>query len=341
MATPAIISSTNTSDNSGSGPGLLIALSTFFGVLVVFSCIRCFINKKNIDNLADQLNKIDDFLSNLEKLKPMRFSSEQLIIATEDFAHMLGAGGCGTVYKGSFPNSATVAVKVLRGSSDQQIEAQFMAEVSTIGRIHHFNLVRLIGFCFENSMQALVYEFMENGSLDGFLFRNKERIPFDKLHEIALGTAKGIAYLHEECQQRIIHYDIKPGNILLDQNLSPKVADFGLAKLCNRDATHVTMTGGRGRGTPGYAAPELWMPFPVTYKCDVYSYGMLLFEIVGRRRNLEFNLPESQEWFPKWVQEKFKKKEIDEIAKICEIEEDNGERAERMVKCSENARRRG
>ncbi|KAL4182191.1 hypothetical protein AMTRI_Chr12g241340 [Amborella trichopoda] len=119
-------------------------------------------------------------------------------------------------------------------------------------------------------MRALGYEFMEKGSLDGLLFRNTEKISFDMLHEIALGTAQGIAYLLEESQQRMVHYDIKPRNILLDRNLSPKGADFGLAKLCNRDVTNVTMT----TGTPDYAVPELWKPFSVTNKCDVYSYGM-------------------------------------------------------------------
>ena len=119
------------------------------------------------------------------------------------------------------------------------------------------------------------------------LFLENSMLESEKLREIAVGTAKAIAYLHEECQQRIIHYDIKPGNILLDSKFTPKVADIGLAKLCNRDNTHITLTG--GRGTPGYAAPELWMPLPITHKCDVYSYGMLLFEIVGRRRNLNAN----------------------------------------------------
>lgn len=163
------------------------------------------------------------------------------------------------------------------------------------------NLVRLYGFCFESSLRALVYEFMVNGSLDHHLFKVNSRasIGFEKLHEIALGIARGIAYLHEECPQRIVHYDIKPGNILLDANFCAKVADFGLAKLFSRDNTHITMTG--GRGTPGYAAPELWMPQPVTHKCDVYSFGMLLFEIIGRRRNMDTTLGDSLQWFPLWA----------------------------------------
>lgn len=187
------------------------------------------------------------FLENIEWEKPIRFTSQQLRIATDNFSIKLGSGGFGIVYKGIISNSKPVAVKVLNGTSDKQIEEQFMAEVSTMARTHHFNLVRLYGFCYESSLIALVYEFMVNGSLDNHLFKmNKENaLGFEKLHEIAVGTARGITYLHEECAQRIIHYDIKPGNILLDSNFCAKVADFGLAKLSNRDITHITMTGGR------------------------------------------------------------------------------------------------
>ncbi|XP_061360426.1 rust resistance kinase Lr10-like [Gastrolobium bilobum] len=273
---------------------------------------------------------MDKFLNDMEKEKSIKFTDKQLRIATDNYSILLGSGGFGAVYKGVFSNGTIVAVKVLRGSSDKKIEEQFMAEVGTVGRIHHFNLVRLYGFCFERKLIALVYEYMGNGSLDRYLFHKTKTLGYEKLHEIAVGTARGIAYLHEECQQRIIHYDIKPGNILLDRNFNPKVADFGLAKLCNRENTHITMTG--GRGTPGYAAPELWMPFPVTHKCDVYSFGMLLFEIIGRRRNLDIKLPESQEWFPIWVWKKFDAGQLGELMIVCGIEEKNKEIAERMVK---------
>ncbi|XP_020523510.1 LEAF RUST 10 DISEASE-RESISTANCE LOCUS RECEPTOR-LIKE PROTEIN KINASE-like 2.2 [Amborella trichopoda] len=313
----------------------LIAIVSGMGLSILFAIIR-FIKKSTkisnieIEGVGNGPPLIVELMDNMEKLKPTRFTSRQLKAATLNFTHKLGAGGYGEVYKGTLANGDSVAVKVLKGSSDEQIEAQFIAEVSTIGRTHHVNLVRLIGFCFENTMRALVYEHVERGSLDGFLFGNKGKLGFDKLSKIAIQTAKGVAYLHEECQDRIIHYDIKPGNILLDRNFSPKVADFGLAKLCNRNATHVTMTG--CRGTPGYAAPELWMPFPVTHKCDVYSYGMLLFEIAGRRRNLKVSLPESHEWFPRWVWNKLERDEMEEIVKSCEIEEEEDrEILERMI----------
>ncbi|TYI29308.1 hypothetical protein ES332_A05G307300v1 [Gossypium tomentosum] len=303
-------------------------------LMFLLSCIRWYQKKivrlplLHFPKLTATMNQ---FLNDIEKEKPIRFTSLQLRIATDNFSTLLGSGGFGAVYKGVLSNETMVAVKVLHGTSDKRIEQQFMAEVGTIGRVHHFNLVRLYGFCFDKNLRALVYEYLPNGSLDRFLFTQEKKLGFEKLHEIAVGTAKGIGYLHEECQQRIIHYDIKPENILLDSKFCPKVADFGLAKLCNRENTHMSMTG--GRGTPGYAAPELWMPYPITHKCDVYSFGMLLFEIIGRRRNLNVQLPESQEWFPRWVWKNIESNgDIGELMEACEIEEGNRETVERKVK---------
>ncbi|XVF29388.1 hypothetical protein REPUB_Repub15cG0116700 [Reevesia pubescens] len=173
---------------------------------------------------------------------------------------------------------------------------------------------------------------MENGSLDKLLFEKKHEneIEWDKLYEIAIGAARGLEYLHHFSHRRIIHYDIKPANVLLDSNFCPKIADFGLANLCNRDNTNITMS--RVGGTPGYAAPEVWMPFPVSYKCDVYSFGVMLFEIVGRRRNFDVSLGECQEWFPKHVWEKFDKGELEDVLGNCEIDEKDWEKAKTMVK---------
>ncbi|GAB2295551.1 hypothetical protein Dimus_029714 [Dionaea muscipula] len=275
---------------------------------------------------------MEKFLSDIAREKPIRFSPQQLFGFTQNYSTVLGSGGFGVVYKGELPNGVLIAVKVLNNSSGKRMEEQFMAEVGTIGRTYHINLVRLYGFCFDPVMRALVYEYMENGSLDHFLFGNESKaIEYRKLHEIAIGTAKGIAYLHEECQKRIIHYDIKPGNVLLGPNMNPKVADFGLAKLCSRDNTHVIMSG--CRGTPGYAAPELWTPYPVTHKCDVYSFGMLLFEVVSRRRNHIADISaESQEWLPRWAYEKLKRKELAEMISAYGITSaEDSDKAERMV----------
>ncbi|KAJ7955796.1 Kinase [Quillaja saponaria] len=288
-------------------PTAALLIFAFVLVKIIVLSVVCY-RRKNRDSNTKTMDK---FLNDMESEKPTRFASQHLRNATDDFSNMFGSGGFGKVYKGIFGKGTAVAVKVLNGSSDKRIEEQFMAEVSTLGRLHHFNLVQLYGFCFERDLIALVYVYMGNGSLDKYLFSENKELEFGKLHEIAFGTASGFAYLHEECQQRIVHYDIKPGNILLDEKFSPKVADFGLAKLCNREKTHITMTG--GRGTPGYAAPELWMPFPITHKCDVYRFGMLLFEMIGRRRNLDINLPEIQEWFPRWVWKKFELKKLGQL----------------------------
>ncbi|KAJ9548595.1 hypothetical protein OSB04_021138 [Centaurea solstitialis] len=321
----------------------LICITNCFGfaVLILIIVLMVYAYNLNRSKKTNQFNKdgrfipltMVKFLDDMEREKPIRFTSQELRIATNNFSILLGSGGFGKVYKGIFRNGTVVAVKVLNGTSDKRIEEQFMAEVSTMGRTHHFNLVRLFGFCFESSLRALVYEFMINGSLDYHLFKSKKGviIGFEKLNEIALGTARGIAYLHEECPQRIVHYDIKPGNILLDSNFCAKVADFGLAKLCNRDKTHITMTGG-GRGTPGYAAPELWMPLPVTHKCDVYSFGMLLFEIIGRRRNMDMALGDSQQWFPVWVWDKYEKNQTKDLMTVFSIEKKNEKDVERMLK---------
>ncbi|KAK2632129.1 hypothetical protein EUGRSUZ_L01964 [Eucalyptus grandis] len=213
---------------------------------------------------------------------------DRFLAAAISYATVLGSGAYGVVFKGELPNGTLVAVKVLTNAHDKRMKEQFMAEVSSIGRTHHINLVRLYGFCFDPTTRALVYEYMENGSLDKFLLGDQMAIDGHKMHEIAVGTAKGIAYLHEECEQQIVHYDIKPGNILLDQNLRPKIADFGLAKLCNRESSQIPMTG--FRGTHGYAAPEMSKPYPVTYRCDVYSFGMVLFDIMERRINHDMDL---------------------------------------------------
>ncbi|KAJ1273246.1 hypothetical protein BS78_06G264800 [Paspalum vaginatum] len=294
------------------------------------------------DDVVIDVGPVEKFLSEILNEKPMRFSSEQLAVCTRNFSSELGSGGYGVVYRGELPNGLLVAVKVLKVAMNRKVQEAFMAEVGTIGRTYHVNLVRLYGFCFDSGTKALVYEFLEKGSLERYLYGDSDgdeggtaarlELEWGTLHAIAVGTAKGIRYLHEECQQRIVHYDIKPANILLTADFTPKVADFGLARLGERDNTHMSLTGG-GRGTPGYAAPELWMALPATEKCDVYSFGMVLFEILGRRRNFDACQGESREWFPKWVWEKYDQGEIGSVVS-CDgiIGEADREKAEMMCK---------
>ncbi|KAL2331772.1 hypothetical protein Fmac_019353 [Flemingia macrophylla] len=205
--------------------------------------------------------------------------------ATKDFSEKLGGGGgFGSVFKGTLSDSTVVAVKKLDGTG--QGGKHFRTEVSTIGTVHHVNLVRLRGFSFEDSKRLLIYDYVPNGSLDFHLFQNKKSKVLDwkTRHQIALGTARALAYLHEKCKECIIHCDIKPENILLDANFCPKVADFGLAKIAGRDFSRVLTT---IRGTKNYLAPEWISGVPITAKADVYSYGMMLFEFVSGKRNSE------------------------------------------------------
>ncbi|KAL6321027.1 hypothetical protein AAG906_012005 [Vitis piasezkii] len=190
-------------------------------------------------------------------------------------------------------NEILVAVKILNNSTGNGEE--FINEVGTMGRIHHVNVVRLVGFCADGLRRALIYEFLPNESLEKFIFSAA-------MKNQSLGIAKGIEYLHQGCDQRILHFDIKPHNILLDQNLNPKISDFGLAKLCSKEKSVVSMSA--ARGTMGYIAPEvLSRNFGnVSHKSDVYSFGMLLLEMVGGRRNIDVTVENtSQVYFPEWV----------------------------------------
>ncbi|XP_031129886.1 G-type lectin S-receptor-like serine/threonine-protein kinase At2g19130 [Ipomoea triloba] len=223
------------------------------------------------------------------------FGYKELQSATKNFSEKLGGGGFGSVFKGALPDSSVIAVKKLESIS--QGEKQFRTEVSTIGTIQHVNLVRLRGFCSEGNKKLLVYNFMQNGSLDSHLFSENMSTVLDwkTRFQIALGTARGLAYLHEECRDCIIHCDIKPENILLDAEFCPKVADFGLAKLVGREFSRVLTT---MRGTRGYLAPEWISGVAITPKADVYSYGMMLFELISGRRNAEPSQDEKVRFFP-------------------------------------------
>ncbi|KAM0952382.1 putative protein kinase RLK-Pelle-SD-2b family [Dioscorea sansibarensis] len=222
------------------------------------------------------------------------FKHSELQRVTKNFSDKLGAGGFGTVFKGALPDSTAVAVKRLEGL--RQGEKQFRAEVSTLGTIQHVNLVSLRGFCSEGTKRLLVFEYMPNGSLDSHLFRcNDNVLDWSTRYRIALGIARGLAYLHEKCRECIIHCDIKPENILLDAEFNPKVADFGLAKLLGREFSHVLTS---MRGTVGYLAPEWITGLAITPKADVYSFGMMLLEIISGKRNTKQLAESGDNYFP-------------------------------------------
>ncbi|XP_030505562.2 G-type lectin S-receptor-like serine/threonine-protein kinase LECRK3 [Cannabis sativa] len=219
------------------------------------------------------------------------FTYKDLIDATDEFKEELGRGSFGIVYKGTLKDTNEhVAVKKL-DRAFQDSEKEFKAEVNVIGHTHHKNLVRLVGFCEEGEQRLLVYEFMSNGALAGFLFGDM-RPSWNQRIEIAMGVARGILYLHEECITQIIHCDIKPQNILLDESYNARIADFGLAKLLLINQSH---TNTAIRGTKGYVAPEWFSNMPITVKVDVYSFGVLLLEIICCRRNVDIEIGDEEE----------------------------------------------
>ncbi|KAL7608536.1 G-type lectin S-receptor-like serine/threonine-protein kinase At2g19130 [Lactuca sativa] len=257
------------------------------------------------------------------------FAYKDLQIATKNFSNKLGGGGFGSVFKGVLHDSSTVAVKKLEGIS--QGEKQFRSEVSTIGNIQHVNLVRLRGFCAEGKKKLLVYDYMENGSLNTHIHYGKQALNWKTRYQIALGIARGLVYLHEKCRDCIIHCDIKPENILLDAEFCPKIADFGLAKLVGRDFSRVLTT---IRGTRGYLAPEWLSGVAVTAKADVYSYGMMLFELVYGKRNVVPCEDSKSTFFPSLVADVLvgggdilrlldnrlnREASVEEVTKVCKI----------------------
>ncbi len=255
--------------------------STGFLLLIVLVSLAIHLLRKN------RLSKIRTvkLSAELEMISipglPRRFAYEELAAATENFKTHIGSGGFGTVYKGTLTDQTDVAVKKITNFGVQG-NREFCTEISIIGNIHHVNLVRLKGFCAQGSQRFLVLEYMNRGSLGSILFGNGPVLEWQERVEIALGIARGLAYLHSGCEQRIIHCDVKPENILLHDNLQVKISDFGISKLLSREqSTFFTAL----RGTRGYLAPEWLTGTPISDKADVYSYGMVLLEIVTGRKN--------------------------------------------------------
>ncbi|XP_009763890.1 G-type lectin S-receptor-like serine/threonine-protein kinase SD2-5 [Nicotiana tabacum] len=257
-------------------------LAAFFGIILSISTCFVLFRKRTHES-----SKAGDLLD-LEPILPgilARFPYNELKIITEDFSSKLGEGGFGSVYEGTLSNGTKIAVKHLDGVG--HVMESFLTEVKIVGGIHHINLVKLIGFCAEKSHRLLIYEHMVNGSLDRWIsHKNPENgLSWRTRRRIISDIAKGLAYLHEDCSQKIIHLDIKPQNILLDQNFNAKISDFGLSKLIEKDKSNVVT---RMRGTPGYLAPE-WLRSVITEKVDVYAFGIVLLEVLCGRKNLDLS----------------------------------------------------
>ncbi|XP_028071737.1 G-type lectin S-receptor-like serine/threonine-protein kinase At5g24080 [Camellia sinensis] len=286
------------------------SFGAFFGVfLVVASCIFLFKKKREFEDF-------DEFSVDQVPGMPTKFSYEELRAMTNNFNHKLGEGGFGLVFQGTLSDGTNVAVKRLNGFG--QVKKSFLAEVETIGSIHHVNLVRLIGFCAEKSYRLLVYEYMFNGSLDKWIFQRHQELTlgWQSRRKIIMDIAKGLAYLHEDCRQKIFHLDIKPQNILLDEYCNAKISDFGLSKLIDKDQSQVVTT---LRGTPGYLAPE-WLNSIITKKVDVYSFGVVVLEMLCGRKNLDWSQPEEDMHLLSLFKRKAEEERLNDIVDKCNDE---------------------
>ncbi|XP_073303387.1 probable LRR receptor-like serine/threonine-protein kinase At1g56140 [Primulina huaijiensis] len=278
--------------------GLIVGISAAVGAASLLSILAIsylFWKRKMQKNFEDEeLLGIDT--------RPYTFSYAELKTATDDFntVNKLGEGGFGPVYKGTLADGRVVAVKQLSVTSHQG-KSQFVAEIATISAVQHRNLVKLYGCCIEGNKRLLVYEYLENKSLDQLLFGIGSKslyLDWPTRYDVCLGVARGLTYLHEESRLRIVHRDVKASNILLDSDLTPKISDFGLAKLYDDKKTHIST---RVAGTIGYLAPEYAMRGHLTEKADVFSFGVVALEIVSGRPNSDSNLEIDKIYLLEWA----------------------------------------
>ncbi|KAL9662304.1 hypothetical protein QQ045_027137 [Rhodiola kirilowii] len=281
------------SNNTGMIVGIVVGVAVvlIFFVLAVF----CFIKRRYSGETDDE--ELELLGANA---RPNTFTYSELRTATEDFspANKLGEGGFGPVYKGILNDGRVIAVKQLSAGSHQG-KTQFYTEIATISAVQHRNLVKLYGCCVDGTRRMLVYEYLEKNSLDQALFGGTSlELNWENRFNICMGIARGLTYLHEESQIRIVHRDVKASNILLDAQLNPKISDFGLAKLYDDKMTHISTN---IAGTIGYLAPEYAMRGHLTEKADIFGFGVVALEIVSGRPNTATYLEEDKVYLMEWA----------------------------------------
>nr|XP_029122661.1 cysteine-rich receptor-like protein kinase 10 isoform X2 [Elaeis guineensis] len=270
---------------------LIVAISVVAVLVVLFAICLCLRRRKVFrrEQFEIALSVTGGDEEGFRSSESLLFDLGALRAATNNFsnANKLGEGGFGPVYKGTLRDGREIAVKRLSGSSVQGL-VELRNELVLVAKLQHRNLVKLLGCCLEEQERLLVYEYLPNTSLDKFLFDpiGRQQLDWGSRYKIIEGMGRGLLYLHVDSRLRIIHRDLKPGNILLDGDMNPKISDFGLAKLFSRDETHGNTS--RIAGTYGYMAPEYAMHGHFSTKSDVFSYGVLVLEIVTGRRNSGF-----------------------------------------------------
>ncbi|KAK8467433.1 hypothetical protein PHAVU_007G049500 [Phaseolus vulgaris] len=280
-------SSINTTSSQESDNTTIIVIAVVVPTVVVVLFLIClFLYLRRLKARKNLPVIEDDDEDKINIVESLQFNFDTIRVATEDFSdsNKLGQGGFGAVYWGRLSNGQMIAVKRLSRNSGQG-DTEFKNEVVLVVKLQHRNLVRLLGFCLEGRERLLIYEFVPNKSLDYFIFdpAMKAQLDWGKRFKIITGIARGLLYLHEDSQLRIIHRDLKAGNILLDEEMNPKIADFGTARLVLMDQTQVNTN--RIVGTYGYMAPEYALHGQFSVKSDVFSFGVLILEIVSGQKN--------------------------------------------------------
>ncbi|XP_059439326.1 cysteine-rich receptor-like protein kinase 44 isoform X2 [Corylus avellana] len=274
-------------ERNSSQSAVIITVPTVASVLLI-SCIYIFYLR-----VSRQREK-DETVDETSSTESLQFDFSTIKVATEDFsiANKLGEGGFGAVYKGRLPNGQEIAVKMLSRESGQGTQ-EFNNEVLLVAMLQHRNLVKLLGFCLEGNEKLLVYEFVPNASLDRFIFDRIKRVQlnWDRRYKIIEGIARGLLYLHEDSRHHIIHRDLKASNILLDEDMNPKISDFGTARLLDQTQGNTKKI----IGTYGYMAPEYAMRGYFSVKSDVFSFGVLVLEIICGQKNSSFTEGENVE----------------------------------------------
>ncbi|KAH0908295.1 hypothetical protein HID58_031616 [Brassica napus] len=243
------------------------------------------------------------------------YTLRELEVSTDGFSdkHVIGQGGYGIVYRGVLEDKSIVAIKNLLNNRGQA-EKEFKVEVEAIGRVRHKNLVRLLGYCVEGEHRMLVYEYVDNGNLEQWLhgdgLGSKSPLTWDIRMNIVLGTAKGLMYLHEGLEPKVVHRDIKSSNILLDKQWNAKVSDFGLAKLLGSEMSYVTT---RVMGTFGYVAPEYASTGMLNERSDVYSFGVLVMEMISGRNPVDYSRPVGEVNLVEWLKRMVSNREAEGV----------------------------
>ncbi|XP_021896941.1 probable LRR receptor-like serine/threonine-protein kinase At1g56140 isoform X2 [Carica papaya] len=250
----------------------------------------------------------DFFSGNLRTISSFDFQT--LKKATKNFHpnNLLGRGGFGSVYRGKLKDGRLVAIKRLSLDKSQQGESEFLAEVRMITSIQHKNLVRLLGCCSDGPQRLLVYEYMKNRSLDLIIYGKSDQfLNWSTRFQIIVGIARGLQYLHEDSHQRIVHRDIKASNILLDEKFNPRIGDFGLARFFPEDQAYLSTT---FAGTLGYTAPEYAIRGELSEKADIYSFGVLVLEIISCRKNTDLTLPSEMQYLPEYAWKLYERSQV-------------------------------